>query len=320
MVQQPARRTRTARPAQAAGPLGRVITADSMRLTPAGGYRPEGSQFGRGANALIMLRRVAFFDRDNGRLDDSGQRALLGWAAQYSLGQEREQQDLVADVAVRRATAIAQLRRQGKNVARLHAVPEWRLAVGLGDKSNAHEIGLSLHGTYGWPVIPASSLKGLTAAWAAATAEEGVGDVDPADVRRVMGTPRQRPGTSASAAPAAEEAAQGTVRFLDAIPAGQSVKVALDVLTPHVKPYYETTSPDSTRLAEPPAEYHNPVPVNFLAVAGTFAVDLYGTSKADVDLAVRWLVKAGDEFGAGGKTAAGYGFLTVSPVPAEEDE
>jgi CRISPR type III-B/RAMP module RAMP protein Cmr6 len=317
-------RPATPRPAQAAGPLGRFVAADSRRLTPSGGYRPSaGAQFGRGASALILLHRVAFFDRDSGRLDDSGQRALLRWAAEHGLGQDHE---MVAAAAGRRDSALANLRRQGQHVIRLRAVPEWRLAAGLGNKANAHEIGLSLHGTYGWPVLPASSLKGLTAAWAATEAENG-GSVAAADIRRVLGTPRKWPAAPAAATPADEskrtagaDDEQGTVRFLDAIPAGEPAAVSADVLTPHVKPYYETTRPDSSRPAEPPAEYHNPVPVNFLAVSGAFAVDLYGPVKADVKLAARWLTAAADELGAGGKTAAGYGFLTISRTGEQEGQ
>ena len=115
---------------------------------------------------------------------------------------------------------------------RLRAEPEWRLAVGLGNGANAHEIGLALHGTYGWPVIPGSALKGLAAAWAASS-----GGIDADVIRRVLGTPRRDDVRAPAVDPAG--AARGDVRFLDAIPAGQPVTVEADVLTPHVKPYYD---------------------------------------------------------------------------------
>jgi CRISPR-associated protein Cmr6 len=185
-------------------------------------------------------------------------------------------------------------------VVRLRAEPEWRLAVGLGNKANAHEIGLSLHGTYGWPVIPGSSLKGLAASFAS------VSGAHAADIRRVLGAPR--PGDPAG--PAQDRAAQGSVRFLDAGPAGDAVTVMVDVLTPHVKPYYDAVATGSRQIV-PPAEYHNPVPVNFLTVSGAFAVDLHGAAAADVEQAADWLIAAGDELGAGAKTAAGYGYLKI---------
>ena len=103
------------------------------------------------------------------------------------------------------------------------------------------------------------------------------------------------------------------MRFLDAIPAGQSVAVEADVLTPHVKPYYDGAA---TGNPVPPAEYHNPVPLTFLTVRGAYAVDLYGPPGEDVGLAAEWLKKAGDELGAGAKTAAGYGYLSVHEEPA----
>jgi len=303
---------------RAAGPLGSVIESDGSAIIPGTAYRLPGYQFRAGANALIMLNRIAFFDYRTQKLDDDGQRTLLRWAARQDLGQDAA---LVAAVADRRERALVQLRRQGHHVERIRAEPEWRLAVGLGNKANAHEIGLSLNGTYGWPAIPGTSLKGLAASWAVDSRAAG------ADVRRVLGSPRlDLPAPQASATgPASEEenvgvpgAARGTVCFLDAIPAGVPVTVTLDVLTPHVKPYYDTAASESGKPPVPPAEYHNPVPVNFLTVSGAFAVDLHGRDRADVELAAGWLRRAGEEFGAGGKTAAGYGYLAMTAAPLKD--
>jgi CRISPR-associated protein Cmr6 len=289
------------------------------------------------------MHRVAFFDTAAGKLDLGGQRALLRWASSECLGQAEQ---LTADIARRRANAMAALQRQGMHFLRLHAEPEWRLAIGLGNKANAHEIGISLHGTYGWPVIPGSSLKGLAAAWAAASG------ADPDDVRRVLGSPRRDIAAAdasassaiisdatadrkdASSQPSAAgsrsdsdgnvpsagrpSAALGTVCFLDAIPAGKPVNVIVDVLTPHVKPYYENNGDSAADSLVPPAEYHNPVPVNFLTVSGTYAVDLYGHDGNDVETAARWLTEAGEELGAGAKTASGYGYLAIGPAPESD--
>jgi CRISPR type III-B/RAMP module RAMP protein Cmr6 len=276
----------------AAGPLGRVIECDGIAIKPRTGYQLEPD-----ASALIMLSRVALLD--DGELMDRPH-PLLRWAAERGLGQ---QAGLIREVAARRARALEALRARGKAVTRLRAQPEWRLAVGLGNRANAHEIGLSLHGSYGWPVIPGSSLKGLAAAWAAASG------ADDGEMRRILGGPRPSQGQHKPA-----EAARGTVCFLDAIPAGRPVTVTVDVLTPHVKPYYDTTSRDSPQPPVPPAEYHNPVPVNFLTVSGAFAVDLYGADADHVERAAELLTAAGDGLGAGAKTAAGYGYLTLTPL------
>jgi CRISPR type III-B/RAMP module RAMP protein Cmr6 len=298
---------------KAAGPLGKVIEADSTRINPGRDY-PDRFTFGSGANSLIMMNRIAFFDDRKDELDAEGQSALLRWADKNQLGQHSE---LLGWFTARRNVALTELSRQGLTVRRFRAEPEWRLAAGLGNKANPYEIGLSLHGTYGWPVIPATSLKGLAAAWAVAS---GAGH---RDVRRVLGTPRLDvpPAPALKYNPDDSErlageppAARGTVCFLDAIPAAKPVDVQLDVLTPHVKPYYDDIA-TGKNPPRPPAEYHNPVPVKFLTVRGTFAVDLYGEDPDDVDLAAGWLTEAASELGAGGKTAAGYGYLIMTPVP-----
>ncbi|MGH3797665.1 MAG: type III-B CRISPR module RAMP protein Cmr6 [Pseudonocardiaceae bacterium] len=257
-----------------AGPLGKVIETGAL---------------GSEASSLILLRRVAALDH-HGVLDDKAQLALLRWAQRSHLGQSRA---LVRLVAARRARALAELRAHGQEVVRLRAKPEWRLAVGLGNRANPHEIGMALHGTYGWPIIPGSALKGLTAAWAAQLTES---DTD--DVIRIFGTTDNR----------------GSVRFLDAIPAGAPADVVLDVLTPHHQPYYTSTAPASGRTPVPPAEHHNPVPVHFLTVTGAFAIDLVGRVADDVTQAAQWLIAAGDELGAGAKTTSGYGYLKITPT------
>lgn len=269
--------------------------AESYRL---GGRVPLGAD----SNALVVINRIAFLDPRKDKLHDGGKQALLRWACQHKLGQPV---GLVADVARRREAALQALAAGSRplHCVRLRAEPEWRLVVGLGNKANAHEIGLALHGTYGWPVIPGSALKGLAAAWATSAG------VDPAAVWRVFGGPRRDTPVPADAT-AAE---RGTVRFFDAIPAGAPVAVEADVFTPHVKPYYDGAAAGNP---VPPAEYHNPVPLTFLTVRGAYAVDLYGPPGEDVGLAVEWLKKAGDELGAGAKTAAGYGYLSVHEEPA----
>lgn len=273
---------------KAAGPLGSFFRVMEKELT---------GVFGADANALVVLNRVAFLNVSRGvKMEEGGKRALLDWACATGLGQERgASADLVAAVSARRAAALRALSGSAgeRHVLRLRAEPEWRMAVGLGTKANAHEIGLALHGTYGWPVIPGPALKGLVRSWAVSS---GVPD---AEIARVLG----------GAAPAA----QGTVRFLDAMPDSKPVSVVADVMTPHVKPYYDHLAGSAPRAA--PAEYHNPVPLPFLTVRGGYAVDLWGPDPDDLSLAAHWLAAAGDELGAGAKTAAGYGYLAVTRVP-----
>jgi CRISPR/Cas system CMR subunit Cmr6 (Cas7 group RAMP superfamily) len=191
----------------------------------------------------------------------------------------------------RRAAALALARRAGYTARALTLTPHWRLVVGHGEDT-AHETSLTMSPTYGVPIIPGSALKGLAASQAQATHGQPL----PAGVARLFGTPR--PGDST-------DAAQGTVAVLDALPVAQP-KVVVDVLTPHVKPYYDLDA--SKTPTQPPAEYHNPVPVRFLAVAGTpFRTWLIGPP-GDVKALAALLCTGLDELGIGGKTAAGYGY------------
>jgi len=99
-------------------------------------------------------------------------------------------------------------------------------------------------------LIPGSALKG------ACTTQAHRVSWPAADVLRVFGGPR--PGDDS------DQACRGGVRFWDALPQRQP-RLVVDVLTPHVKPYYDQAN-SNKQVTIPPAEYHNPVPVRFLAV------------------------------------------------------
>jgi CRISPR/Cas system CMR subunit Cmr6 (Cas7 group RAMP superfamily) len=176
--------------------------------------------------------------------------------------------------------------------------PRWRLVVGHGEDS-AHETSLTMSPTYGVPTVPGSALKGVAASQARCLHGKRL----PPEVVRLFGTPR--PEVDA-------DAARGSVAVLDALPV-EKPQVVVDVLTPHVKPYYDKDS--AGRPKEPPAEYHSPVPVHFLAVAGgTFQAWLIGPP-ADVQRFAELLHDGADDLGVGGKTAAGYGYCKVEVQP-----
>ncbi len=287
---------------RAAGPLGRVLTTDGNQLHR--GDAPLRAE----ANALVLLRRVAFID-PAGALDEKAGRCLLHWAQDHALGQQPQ---LLRHIAQRRERAAARACQRpsasdgGREHRRIVVRPLWRLAVGLGNRTNPYEVGLSLHGTYGWPIIPGSTLKGVTCAYA--STDPAVRE-NPQLFDRVFGLPRVGAGpagaTGASPDDETEDARarEGTVCFLDALPLGGPVQVLRDVVTPHVQPYYRDSS-------QPPAEYHNPIPVEYLVVAGgAFAVDLLGPA-GDVDQAAAWCRDAIDDLGVGAKTSSGYGYLT----------
>ena len=94
----------------------------------------------------------------------------------------------------------------------------------------------------------------------------------------------------------------GKVIFFDAVPANPAnLKLELDVMNPHYAPYYQGT--------QPPADYHNPVPVFFLTI-GPGSEFLFAVASREARLAEKaqdWLEKALTKMGIGAKTVAGYG-------------
>ena len=103
----------------------------------------------------------------------------------------------------------------------------------------------------------------------------------------------------------------GEVVFVDAIYGGHDApSYATDTMTPHYVQYYTTAG------QQPPAEDDNPNPVAFLTVdrGNPFHFGLLPRSAHAVQVnapgvAADWLKKALVSLGAGGKTAAGYGFF-----------
>lgn len=113
--------------------------------------------------------------------------------------------------------------------------------------------------------------------------------------RRAFGSPNQR----------------GRVNFFDALPTrlmidGQSL-LERDVVTPHNREYHTE--------GEPPADYHDPVPVQMLAVrqgvSFVFRMTCRGRDAQLLDEVHGWLEDAIEFWGAGARTRAGYGELIV---------
>lgn len=214
---------------------------------------------------------------------------------------------------------------------------ESRLLIGHGNAS-ATDVGLTVHHTWGVPVIPGSALKGLLAHYVDAT-------YGPADVTR---TPREQEGEECIrsdfqgvtwrnsriqrgpgkvyralfGAPDALEdammrennfeagAAAGLVTFHDAlyVPGSLDNKpFAVDVLTVHQKSYYDSLGQSA------PNDYDSPNPVAFLTVRPKcrFLLALSGPSEW-TELAGQLLADALASWGVGGKTSAGYGIGKVS--------
>ncbi|MFP2925022.1 type III-B CRISPR module RAMP protein Cmr6 [Pyxidicoccus sp. 3LG] len=180
---------------------------------------------------------------------------------------------------------------------------EGRLLVGHGNASPTG-VGLTLHHTWGVPVIPGSSLKGVLASYLRAVFDAPA--VEEA-CRRLFGVPGEEETQ--------QEASAGEVLFHDALwvsrAGADEPMLARDVLTVHQKGWY------GGKVEEWPNDYDSPNPVAFLTVrpGGRFLVALSLTPGADAEgeKLLRWaaerLGEALRDWGVGGKTAAGYGRL-----------
>jgi len=182
---------------------------------------------------------------------------------------------------------------------------ESRLLVGHGNASPTG-VGLTLHHTWGVPMVPGSSLKGVLVGYLRAVYGDGAAEAR----HRLFGVPGDE-GAQAQA---------GEVIFHDAqwIPgsgapgAGGPFFLSRDVLTVHHRGWYGGQS-------EWPNDHESPNPVSFLTVrpGGRFLValslapgrELAPHAEALLTWAARRLDEALRHWGVGGKTAAGYGRL-----------
>lgn len=171
-----------------------------------------------------------------------------------------------------------------------------RLVIGLGTESPL-ETGLTLHHTYGTPLVPGSALKGLcrnycSEVWRLRQDSELEGASHLAEV--LFG--------------AQDDA--GHIIFQDAWITPESLVprdkgLLLDVMTPHHPEY-------NIDPACIPTEFDSPVPVPFVSVAGEFRLALKCDVEGDngrqwAEFSLKMLLLALKHWGVGGKTRAGYG-------------
>lgn len=218
-----------------------------------------------------------------------------------------------------------------------------RLIVGHGNPSPV-DVGLTMHHTWGVPVIPGSALKGLLsqyieAVYGPAPADEPAPDAEErarwaaprwqrqarADGRRgnrLVGAPGDchralfgAPPVPADPDENRRHASQGRVVFHDAVFVPDSLPAEADgrpytrdVLTVHHRRWYGQG--EGARGAERgwPDDHDAPGPVPFLTVrpGARFLIALGGDA-AWADFALRHLQHALCDWGIGGKTVAGYG-------------
>jgi len=173
----------------------------------------------------------------------------------------------------------------------------WHFATGLG-LPHPVENGFAWHPTLGVPYLAGSGVKGLLRAWMEWE------DVDPKKILKWL-------GSEDSNAPCV-----GQLICFDAIPI-EPVKLTADVMTPHFGEWYlkgdqiKQLDKASDKI---PADWHDPVPIPFLAVKpnASFCFMMAARSPKDdvpVQEAFEFLETALEWLGAGAKTATGYGHM-----------
>ncbi len=173
-----------------------------------------------------------------------------------------------------------------------------RLKIGAGS-DNVLEFSLRLHPLLGVPIIPGSAIKGVTrhycnSAWGQADGGfSSRGDYD----RFLFGD--------------TDDA--GAICFHDAwiTPETATGSLVQDVMTPH--------HPEWQVKATAPSDFDSPIPLATLSVRGRFFVAVSWPQTAPaaaaeekakwLDLAMKLVSEALDNWGVGGKTTSGYGRL-----------
>lgn len=206
-----------------------------------------------------------------------------------------------------------------------------RLVTGIGGAS-VFEVGFTLHHIYGFPYIPASSIKGVVRSWY--IQQHFVGKEEnalkdrifcdlfgcPAEwIQKIKEEDSDKKGSKVKQLkhpswyalnkqfPGDKGERKGQIIFFDAYPV-QAPQVEDEVMNVHYPDYYQGK--------ELPTDYQLPVPIAFLAVAAqtTFQFVLATDSQAEnakdlLQTAETALHAALTEHGIGAKTAVGYGFM-----------
>lgn len=174
------------------------------------------------------------------------------------------------------------------------------------------EAGMLFHHTLAVPFLPGAAVKGVTHAWA-----KWPGNDPESAATRIFGAPGEN---------GRRGGAVGSVIFLDALPMSP-VRLVAEVMTPHYSNWYQS---DLAHIEQyPPADWYDPTPIPFLAVAENqrfaFAVIpnphdavTEEAARTDLPLALDWLTDALKWLGAGAKTAVGFGRFGAVRLPLPE--
>lgn len=226
-----------------------------------------------------------------------------GWFQSYALDEwpQGNQAGSAKQRAIERLTrcepdafyvaAYARWKKLGKRVdfEQVELPLETRLYIGV-TRDNALETGISVSHSYGMPIIPGSSIKGLTRAWAESLKQVSGGALDDETLNWLFGE-------------GGDAGETGGLIFHDAwwVPEGRPF--VEDIVTPHQKGYYGSEG------QKPPSDFEDPIPAPQIAVQGKFLFTVEGDLPW-VAMGRQLMVSALNRFGIGSKTTSGYGYFT----------
>lgn len=204
------------------------------------------------------------------------------------LGSYAKDESILESYKNRQKALLENYKKRGYHIECFTMVTDYRFISGLGG-AHVLETGLTLHPLYGFPFLPASSVKGLARSYA-----EKIDDASSVDMLEIFGSEDKDRVSDSNR--------EGKLVFLDAIP-DKFPEIEVDIMNPHYGDYYQGNNP--------PADYLDPNPIFFLAVAPgkAFMFSLFSTDKSLLEKSVRWLKGGLVELGAGGKTNVGYGYF-----------
>lgn len=195
-----------------------------------------------------------------------------------------------------------------------------RLAVGFGSE-NVLEAGITLHHTYGMPIIPGSALKGLAShycdqVWGTSDDKfKKPSKEEQKAYREYLAGKKGKPPDNYHRLLFGNTDDSGCVIFHDAwyVPGTSPRPLVLDVMTPH-HPNFNRAPHDPKFSA--PTDLDSPTPIQFLSVTGRFLIALSWrgpeTTEAEnwLALTLKLLSQALGDWGIGSKTSSGYGRMT----------
>ncbi|MFM9949039.1 MAG: type III-B CRISPR module RAMP protein Cmr6 [Saprospiraceae bacterium] len=210
--------------------------------------------------------------------------------------------------------------------------PDWRMVIGLGGGgASVYETGMTLHHVYGFPYLPASSIKGTLRSWIIGeifSISEETGKIDLKNAEKRALKNKLFVYIFGSDDNSYDKKHQrGHFTFFDAYPVAPPV-LEVDIMNVHYPDWYNQKTP--------PTDFQNPNPIPFLTVARNTRfytcigakenpelsqwpdsekwVSKLGSGNMTrlLELVQGWLENALTNHGIGAKTAVGYGYMQVT--------